>query len=409
MSLVATYYDFVKNIRPHVVKNAELDAELVRKHNPDQLTVHSVDDYADSNLENCLEETKNIVCQKMADESGMPVEMIKSHIQQFPEALKAQLMTLYATINYEFHSVLNFELSGKKTFYFNDNLSDHLANTDINMKADDIEMPFASCQFVYTSESVINAMHNIRGKKGRKDMNTGGIDYKAPVSVFVTLHDSNDENLPGRKLVIVAFQARSPHKSYQILKRELYLGEGWTLEEALRTDWEELTPDSVQGGLSLSLNETEDVVNEDVSDEVFYTDGLHFYRIILNSILYLDSDNAELIPERSTRSAVEDKAKGIASVPKRRKRLKEAANTSYLDYLDVGRSVQPIVIDKSRDSAGGGDSSGTNKSFARFIVRGHWKQQVHGPKFSLRKRIRIAPYYKGPEMADLVNKPYVVK
>ena len=66
MSLVATYYDFVKNIRPHVVKNAELDAELVRKHNPDQLTVHSVDDYADSNLENCLEETKNIVCQKMA-------------------------------------------------------------------------------------------------------------------------------------------------------------------------------------------------------------------------------------------------------------------------------------------------------------------------------------------------------
>lgn len=35
----------------------------------------------------------------------------------------------------------------------------------------------------------------------------------------------------------------------------------------------------------------------------------------------------------------------------------------------------------------------------QHVVRGHWKQQPHGPERSLRKRISVEPYWRGPEGA----------
>lgn len=38
----------------------------------------------------------------------------------------------------------------------------------------------------------------------------------------------------------------------------------------------------------------------------------------------------------------------------------------------------------------------------RWIVRGHWTHQPHGPGQSLRKLVYRAPYVKGPEGAPLL-------
>ena len=45
----------------------------------------------------------------------------------------------------------------------------------------------------------------------------------------------------------------------------------------------------------------------------------------------------------------------------------------------------------------------------RFIVQGHFTHQVCGIKHSERKVIFIQPYWKGPEYADIVNSPHLVK
>jgi hypothetical protein len=58
-------------------------------------------------------------------------------------------------VNLEFSSVLNFALNGKRTFFFGENLSDHLANTELNVSADIIRLPFESCMFVFTSRAYI--------------------------------------------------------------------------------------------------------------------------------------------------------------------------------------------------------------------------------------------------------------
>ncbi len=45
---------------------------------------------------------------------------------------------------------------------------------------------------------------------------------------------------------------------------------------------------------------------------------------------------------------------------------------------------------------------------ARFTVRGHWTNQAYGKGRSLRRRIWIKPYWKGPELSEIVSKKYKV-
>jgi hypothetical protein len=113
------------------------------------------------------------------------------------------------------------------------------------------------------------------------------MDYSAPVSVFLTMHPAG-ASLPGRKLLMCAWHARLPDTSYLALKRELYLSDNWRLEQALRTDWETLTPNDL----------------------------------------------------------------GIASLPKRRKLLQTTGRYTALDYEEVGASVGPIVIQKGAAEGG---------------------------------------------------------
>ena len=54
-------------------------------------------------------------------------------------------------------------------------------------------------------------------------------------------------------------------------------------------------------------------------------------------------------------------------------------------------------------------SEETRSLMVRFRVRGHWRNQVCGPERLERKRIWIKPFWKGPTLAELVSKKYVVK
>ena len=45
----------------------------------------------------------------------------------------------------------------------------------------------------------------------------------------------------------------------------------------------------------------------------------------------------------------------------------------------------------------------------RFTVRGHWRQQAHGPSRSLRRRVWIKPHWKGPESAERLTHLYMTE
>lgn len=404
MALPPTYYEFVRKVRPFVTELAEKDAaDLLAQPEP-PASIRSVDDY-ESRFQECLDLTNEQALEQMAAMTGRTVEQCRPFFAQARMHHQAHFLSLYQSVNYEYHCLVNFALAGKKIFHFSDNLAEHLANTEINLKAALIQLPFQTCLFTFTSSAVVNAMHNVRGPAGRVAMNTAGLDYSAPISAFMTVRPAGS-GLPGEKLVICAFHARLPGAGYLMLKREIYLGENWTLEQALHTDWKSITPENYGRGYSLNTNE--DVI-EPQEDKTFYTDGLMFYRILLNAVLYLSSDQAELTAKGSPRPEILARAKDISSPSKRKKLLQSISRHTDLDYLEVGESVGPIVIKKGDAEGAEGGKGGSGKPLVRFMVRGHWRRQAHGPERQERKLIWIRPFLKGPDLATTINKPYLVK
>lgn len=59
--------------------------------------------------------------------------------------------------------------------------------------------------------------------------------------------------------------------------------------------------------------------------------------------------------------------------------------------------------------AGKRKSSGGGSPTVQFFVRGHWRNQAHGPRMSLRKQLRIEGYWKGPEAGNVLLRNYKVK
>lgn len=280
-----------------------------------------------------------------------------------------------------------------------------MAHTEISGSASNIELPFASSLLVFTSKTAVNALHNIKGQKGRWDINHPGIDYDAPVSVFLTLTPSKDD--PSiRNLIIVAFQhnfrkARNP--SQIVAKRELHLKPEWSLEQALRTDWGRVTGAASGFGHSSS---TEGDFDELPNDEVFYTDGLAFYRIVLNAILYMCSEEYEGRRIVGLRDRVKGEAAGLGKKERRRKEA-YAKNLSELDHEVLGEKMGPIPfrVERLFEEATGQGSPMRR----RILVRGHRKTQRYGKGSAQSKMLWIKPYYKNPDSDEDVSRPYIVK
>ncbi|CAG7857846.1 hypothetical protein MCAMS1_02819 [biofilm metagenome] len=400
--LPPTYVEFIRKFRPFLFDYVQEDInKLVSTDNcPDTI---GWDDVAESRMRQCLQATEAKMLEEAAKFHNVDTEAVKPIFEM--EKTSGRFGFLAQQVQFEYYCLFNFMLNGEKVFHFSDNLVEHLAHTDINMNASYIQLPFPSCLFVLTSETAINALHNIRGKEGRISMNNNKIDYTAPISVFVTLRPVG-LGMKGNKLVILAFHARLPNRSYLTTKRELYLNEEWNLEQALRTDWDTLSPDNSGYG---HFANSDECTSDKVGDDLFYTDGLLFFRIVLNAILYLSSEHAETQAIKSQRPELEAKAKEILSAPKRQKILKNAAQHSSLNYDEVGGSIGKIIIKYNEGDESGIVGVGGGEPNVRFKVRGHWRGQAFGPGGIERKIIWIRPYWKGPDLAKEINKPYLVE
>lgn len=145
---------------------------------------------------------------------------------------------------------------------------------------------------------------------------------------------------------------------------------------------------------------------EAVEDRLFYTDGLLFFRIILNAVLYISSADAELEHRPSDQEAIKQEIDRIPSRVKRKEIKQAARHASRLPYIVVGASVPAV---ESLESFPTFIPEGKRTLSVRFTVRGHWRHQACGPGLKDHVLRFTKPYYKGPEMAAQINKPYLVK
>jgi hypothetical protein len=73
----------------------------------------------------------------------------------------------------------------------------------------------------------------------------------------------------------------------------------------------------------------------------------------------------------------------------------------YVVGAPVKIDLREEVLEHMRTGRVGGSSP-----TKLFLVRGHWRRQAHGPKASLRKTIWVEPFWKGPEEARVLLRPY---
>lgn len=390
--LPLTHFDWIRKLRPELWDYLERDVARLRQMGW-QGSVASIHDYGSREYEPCITFLFEKFVRETAETYGLPVADVMTHFKRMPDA---QLL-LYA-LNHDYHSLLNFELAGRKTFSFSENLTDHLLATELDVDSELVRPPFDASLFVLPGRSAIDALYGWMRKQ------PDAADYRYPISVFV-VSLADETNPAWRKMLMSISHWRGPQLMVNI-KRELALRPGWNVDDALKTDWTALGGGDEEGGGFYLDHRGE---SREMEDDEFYRNGPALFRLVLNAVLYLGSNDPDIIERLSGREIALGEASAIKSHVKAKKARQEARKESELDYSSVGESIQPIYVTKGTPSGTDSPADGGFQEYAvRFVVRGHWRNQPCGTALTERRLTWIKPYYKGPEMAELVNRPYVV-
>lgn len=156
----------------------------------------------------------------------------------------------------------------------------------------------------------------------------------------------------------------------------------------------------IKGLVEVDGIETDDV--DSYGDMV----GTEIFRVILNAVLYITAPG-DVVLMRTEATEIHNKLQGLKG-GSRRDKLEAKYKEAKSKYIYIcGRSVRLgegyEVVEGLRKTAEG------RKLLTRHRVRGFWRMQVYGKERAERKLVWIQPYYRGPSMAELVEKQYHVQ
>lgn len=71
--------------------------------------------------------------------------------------------------------------------------------------------------------------------------------------------------------------------------------------------------------------------------------------------------------------------------------------------MDVPVATRRRIEEEEREAERRGPQ-GRRAPMSQHVVRGHWREQAHGPRWSLRKRLWVRPHWRGLESEERVSK-----
>lgn len=298
----------------------------------------------------------------------------------YDDALRASPENVQGIVEqrlFEIIPMLNYEKHGRKTFFFGDNLTEKLSETDVNVSSELLTTPFPACMFVFDNQIARDALHDI-------------FEVTSPKSGTVTVYLMSFSTPEGTPAISADIYLNNGLDTLGVVaRRQLALTPGSKVEDVLATDWSK-----IDGGRRLNSEPLSNAKMEIMGDKHFTEKGKRMMRIIANATLYLASSNPDIVPGLREAPLINGRQPYIFE-----KRIHERKMTS-VDFINVGASVPAYTIPTDEEG---------RKLTQRFKVRGHWKSQPHGPGRSLTKEILIEPYWKGPDAAEIIHKPYKVR
>jgi hypothetical protein len=136
----------------------------------------------------------------------------------------------------------------------------------------------------------------------------------------------------------------------------------------------------------ISIGRAASMENPIAKERLDPDDARNMINIFFNTIMYIN-DPGRVVAETESRGTRKFKMGGN----------KRCSN----EYIALKPPRSYIPLNK------GGEGGRTIDK--RFIVRGHWRNQAYGAGRAERRSQWIKPFWKGPELAEIVSRPYLVK
>lgn len=140
---------------------------------------------------------------------------------------------------------------------------------------------------------------------------------------------------------------------------------------------------------------------KEMYDDYWKTD---MFRLAVNTMLYITSPDADIVEDKSHVYDIHKKLDGRKGGRKRDVLLSKLSQAKSNKRYIVGAKFR---LSQEYQA----DLTPSGKSWVlehRVRVMGHWKMQPHGPGKTERKRIWIAPYFRGLSYAEMVERKYIV-
>jgi len=129
-----------------------------------------------------------------------------------------------------------------------------------------------------------------------------------------------------------------------------------------------------------------------------------FY-LVLNVLLYVTSADCDIKEIRSQRPEMEKRIQGLKNPAKIRKLIQKCQKESRYSHYMIGSSIVLSPEEKQLY-----EEIQKRRLSVRFLVGGHWRAQWYGPKDNqVQKPKWIRPFFKGPEIGEIIKSIGVIK
>lgn len=281
-------------------------------------------------------------------------------------------------LNVFFH-LYHMHMSHNRVYYITPELSLKLSNTELNIDTHFLKSPFRELYL-----QIEPGLFYITDKDG--DHTVSGI--------YVHLRDRNDGQKELR-VMAAAFLKETSKIPFNdsLFYFKILMGPGKIKDEMSKYMENEIK------GHETELSRSGGLTNVGHIEELF--------NFVINVLLYITSKDPDIrkqLPYDFQADMGRKKSKN-----KLKKIMKRASSSTSLPIMIVGsKFMDQHYVTEARE-CGGVRNWRLQK---KVLVSGHWRTQWYGSESRDDRRsevIFIEPYVKGPDMTDIVHKPYLIK
>lgn len=277
----------------------------------------------------------------------------------------------------EFFSTYNYWLLGKKDYYISPNLCQRLKASHIKaIPTELMRLPFRSFR-MFVPDKVLRYSASATEEIYIREMTI--VDYMEP----------SYKDIPPTRVIMVFHQTCDDigHFSMDINQSEVHK----CVDESVKKMWSNFELIRPMTKISRAFTPKQE---EDMRE---------MFEFVVKCILYITGANADIeyVDEAVNLGNQLSRASSGKKLAKLNRKLAKAKK----GYL-VGHK---IVLSRTEKIMYANIKSGLWSLSYRFVVQGHWRNQAFGEGHQLRRLIFIEPFYKGPELADVVNNSHLIK